>query len=90
MLNEFYIDYNHSTPNWEDIFKYGINGLLKRVQSYKTDLCETSPLSSEQFAYFEGIEITYNAILKLFKRYVIALDKKTEPKMQYMKTENIL
>lgn len=92
LLNEFYIDYNHSTPNWEDIFKYGINGLLKRVQSYKTDLAETSPLSSEQLAYFEGIEITYNAILKLFKRYIIALDKKTEPKMQYMRKafENLM
>ena len=92
LLDEFYIDYNHSTPNWEDIFKYGINGLLKRVQSYKTDLDKKSPLFSEQLAYFEGIEITYNAILKLFKRYIVALEQKTAPKMKCMKEafENLL
>lgn len=92
LLNEFYIDYNHSTPNWEDIFKYGISGLLKRAQSYKADLGKKAPLSPEQIAYFEGIEITYTAILKLFKRYIAALDKKTEPKMKCMKKafENLL
>ena len=43
-------------------------------------------------AYFEGIEITYNAILKLFKRYIVALEQKTAPKMKCMKEafENLL
>lgn len=92
LLNEFYIDYNHSTPNWDDILEYGISGLLKRVNEYKTDLCKKAPLSKEQIAYFEGIEITYNAILKLFERYIIALGEKTEPKMQHMKKafENLI
>lgn len=92
LLNEFYLDYNHSTPNWDDIFKYGINGLLKRAQSYKIDLGKASQLSSEQLAYFEGVEIAYNAILKLFERYIIALSERTEPKMQHMKKafENLI
>ena len=92
LLNEFYIDYNHSSPSWEDILKYGISGLLKRVTHYKTELSKKAPLSEEQLAYFEGIEITYNAILKLFKRYIIALSEKTEPKMQCMKKafENLI
>ena len=92
LLNEFYIDYNHSTPNWEDIFEYGIGGLLERALKYKADLNKKTPLSSTQLAYFEGIEITYNAILKLFKKYIIALDKRTEPKMQCMKKafENLI
>ena len=92
LLNEFYIDYNHSTPNWEDILEYGISGLLKRVNQYKTNLCKNAPLSDEQIAYFDGIEITYKSVLKVFKRYVLALKKRTEPKMQYMKKafENLI
>lgn len=85
LLNEFYIDYNHSTPNWSDILNYGIKGLLKRVKEYKSELNNKSELSRQQLAYFEGIEITYNAVLKLFHRYIKLLDQKTEPKMQHMK-----
>ena len=92
LLNEFYIDYNHSTPNWEDIFHYGIKGLLERVQQYKVALNQKSPLTAKQLAYFEGIEMTYHAILKLFQRYITALVEQTEPKMQRMKTafENLI
>lgn len=92
LLREFYIDYNHSTPNWEDIFKYGFSGILERARKYKSELAAKAPLTPEQLAYFEGIEITYDAILKLFKRYVNALDKYTEPKMKRMKDafENLI
>ncbi len=82
LLDEFYIDYNHSSPNWNDILSYGIKGLLNRARQYREKL---APLTDQQAAYFDGIEITYSAILKLFERYVAALKEKTEPKMQRMR-----
>lgn len=89
LLDEFYIDYNHSTPNWDDIFSLGIEGLLNRARKYKAELF---PLSGEQAAYFDGIEITYSAILRVFKRYIDALAGRKEPKMQMMRSafENLL
>ena len=83
LFNEFYIDYNHSTPSWNDIFELGLCGIIERAEKYRTD---------KDPAYFDGIAITYNAIIKLFKRYIAALEGYSEPKMQYMKKafENLL
>ena len=66
LLNEFYIDYNHSVPGWEAIFSLGIPGLLDRAESYRQSFGNS--ITPEQTAYFEGIRITYEAILKLFER----------------------
>ncbi|MBQ6823758.1 MAG: hypothetical protein IJP27_03820 [Clostridia bacterium] len=83
LLNEFYIDYNHSTPNWEDLFALGIEGLLNRAREYRRRL---APLSAQQEAYFDGIEISYSAILRLFARYITALEGRTEPKLLSMRS----
>lgn len=82
LLNEFYMDYNHSTPCWEDIFALGLNGLRERAREYKQRFV---PLTSEQEAYFEGIEISYTAVINLLKRYAQALKDYNEPKMVAMR-----
>lgn len=82
LLNEFYIDYNHSTPCWEDILGLGVSGLLDRVLSYRAKL---SPLTAEQEAYFDGIEITYRAFLRLLDRYIEALAGREEPRRVIMR-----
>ncbi len=82
LFNEFYIDYNHSTPCWEDILSLGLPGLLERAGEYRK---KHEPLSAEQQAYFDGIEISYAAFINLLKRYKNELDKYNEPKMLVMK-----
>ncbi len=65
LFNELYIDYNHSTPCWEDILSLGIAGLLARVRDFRR---ERGELTDEQAAYFDGIELTYEAIVRFFMR----------------------
>ena len=82
LLNEFYIDYNHSTPCWEDIFSLGLSGLLERARNYRK---KHSPLSAEQAAYFDGIEISYTALIGLLRRYAQALSGRKEPRLIMMR-----
>ena len=53
LFNELYIDYNHSTPCWEDIFSLGISGMRERARKYRKG---HEPLSDEKRAYFDGID----------------------------------
>ena len=58
-------DYDHSVPVWERILNLGFAGLLEEselAQSQKADL------TPEQDAFFEGIQITYTAILDFIRR----------------------
>ena len=82
LLNEFYMDYNHSTPCWEDIFALGLSGLRERARGYKQ---KHEPLTPAQAAYFEGIEISYTAVIRLLERYALALQDRQEPKMVAMR-----
>lgn len=82
LINEFYIDYNHSTPCWEDIFALGIKGIYGRILVYKE---RHSPLNEEQQAYFDALEITYRAISGFFERLIDALEYRNEPKLEFMR-----
>ena len=81
LFNELYIDYNHSTPCWEDILSLGICGLADRARAYRERL---SPLNAEQTAYFDGIDISLEGLLALLHRYEQALRERTEPKLVHM------
>lgn len=89
LLDEFTIDYNHSTPSWEDVFRLGIKGLLERAREYRGSL---APLSKKQNDYFDGIEITYGAIISLLKRYADELAGRCEARLSFMKSavENLI
>lgn len=58
-------DYDHSVPMWENIFRLGFAGLLEQSRLAKA---EKKDLTEEQAAFFEGVEITYTAILALIDR----------------------
>ncbi|MBQ7387040.1 MAG: hypothetical protein IJW03_02620, partial [Clostridia bacterium] len=82
LFNELYIDYNHSTPCWEDIFSLGLSGILERAKSYRA---KHEPLTDRQRAYFDGIEISFSALIDLFKRYVSELRERVEPRLVIMR-----
>ena len=61
-------DYDHSVPMWERLFSLGFAGVLEESQAAKRDKEEKGDLTPEQAAFYEGIEITYCAILDFLAR----------------------
>jgi len=78
-----YPDYDHSTPNWENIIELGFPGLLKGSQSYRH---KRENITSEQTAFFDSITITYNAIIRFTKRLSEEARRyiSKNPKMKYL------
>lgn len=57
-------DYDHSVPVWERVFGLGFSGLLEESERIRG----SKELDSEQQAFFEGIRITYEAIIHFLGR----------------------
>ena len=61
-------DFDHVIPNWEALLGMGFAGLLERVRDYHRRWGEKG-MTPEQDAFFEGMEISYEAVLALLDRY---------------------
>lgn len=61
-------DFDHVIPNWDSLLELGFSGLLQRVEKYHNEK-KASGITPEQDAFFEGIEISYRAIIRLLDRY---------------------
>lgn len=71
-------DYDHSVPVWERIFGLGFSGLLNESEEIR----KSKELDEEQEAFFEGIKITYEAIIEFTGRLAhLARDTKGSEKM---------
>ncbi|MBR2019713.1 MAG: hypothetical protein IKA05_04870 [Clostridia bacterium] len=57
-------DFDHSTPVWDRVLELGFAGLLRESERAR----QRPDLTSEQNAFFEGIKITYEAILDFVGR----------------------
>ncbi len=57
-------DYNHSVPVWDRLFSLGFAGILEESERIRASK-ERSP---EESAFFEGIKITYEAVLAFIDR----------------------
>lgn len=57
-------DYDHSVPVWDRVFALGFAGLLEESEKARRE----RSLTVEEDAFFEGIKITYTAILDLIGR----------------------
>ena len=57
-------DYDHSIPVWERIFALGFSGLLSESERIR----QLKKRTAEENAFFEGIRITYEAIVDLIGR----------------------
>lgn len=72
-------DYDHVVPDWDSLMKLGFRGIRERARQYREQRAEKEPLTNEQMAYFDGIEIEYTAILDVIDRlYRLALTKDHE------------
>lgn len=58
-------DYDHSVPIWDRIFDLGFKGLLEQSEKARNEIENITP---DQTAFFDGIKITYTAILNFLER----------------------
>ena len=57
-------DYDHSVPVWDRLFTLGFSGILEESERIR----KSRVLSEEEDAFFEGIKITYEALLMFIER----------------------
>ena len=62
-------DFDHSVPDWEAVFALGFPGLRERARNYYKEREANGQMTPEALAYFDGIEITYSAILAALERF---------------------
>lgn len=62
-------DFDHSVPDWDVILALGFPGLRERARCYRKKHEDSGRLTMEGQAYFDGIEITYTAIIKMLERF---------------------
>ena len=65
-------DYDHSVPDWDRIFDLGFTGLLDESERMRS----SRVLTDKEEVFFEGIKITYTAIIDFIGR-LLALAQKT-------------
>ena len=66
-------DYDHSVPVWERLFSLGFSGILEESEKVR----RLQNMTDEEEIFFEGIKITYEAIITLAER-LAALAEKTD------------
>ena len=64
-------DYDHSVPFWDRIFDLGFAGILNESEAVRA----SKKLTDTEDAFFEGIKITYSAIINLLDRLQILAEK---------------
>ncbi len=63
-------DYDHSVPDWDSVLSLGFDGILKRAEAYHAMHKENGTLTPEMEVYYESVETSYKAILRLLNRFV--------------------
>ncbi len=74
-----WLDTEHFVPNWEMIMKLGIPGILDNVRKHRSYHNEAE-LTEKQKAYFDSMELEYEAILRLIERFCDYAKKQSHKK----------
>lgn len=61
-------DYWHTLPDWENVIKLGIPGLLRRAEEKKAEWAEKGELSGDKCLFYDSVILSYKAILMYMKR----------------------
>ena len=62
-------DFDHSVPDWDALYTLGFPGIRERARQYRRQREAAGQMTAEAAAYFDGIEITYTAILEMLQRF---------------------
>ena len=72
-------DFDHSVPYFDFAFELGFKGLLDNSEKARTNITD---ISNEQTAFFDGIKITYEAILIFLDRLIKRCDIDGNPRLK--------
>lgn len=61
-------DFWHTVPNWNNIIKFGIAGLLDKAEKAKNDLCAKDEATEEKIQFLDSVIICYKAMIRLMNR----------------------
>lgn len=61
-------DYDHVVPDWESLINLGFTGIKKRAEDYRQKHIKNGTLTDDMAAFFNGINIEYEAIISLIDR----------------------
>ena len=61
-------DYSHSVPVWDRVFALGFSGILREAVEAKEALRKTRALSAQEHAFYDSIEIVYQASIRFIGR----------------------
>lgn len=65
-------DFDHSVPNWDIVFELGFKGILENSEKARL---ENKNFTEEQNAFYDGIQITYSAIIVFLERLEMQAEK---------------
>lgn len=72
-------DFDHVVPDWDSVLTLGFKGLKNRAEKYKEMHRQNNTLTAEKEAFFDGIIITYGAVIDVIDRmYSFVAEKKHE------------
>ena len=74
-----WLDTEHFVPNWEMIMQLGIPGILDNVRKHRS-YHDGAKLTEQQKAYFDSMELEYEAILRLIERFYDYAQKQNHKK----------
>jgi len=63
-------DFDHSVPEWDEVIRRGFPGLLENAMMWREKHRADGTMNAKMEAYFEGIRITYEAILMMLERFI--------------------
>lgn len=72
-------DYDHSVPIWERIFNLGFSGILAESEVARNKI---ENITEEQTAFFDGVKITYTAIINFIERLEKQAKKQDNSRMK--------
>ncbi|MBQ4268990.1 MAG: ATP-binding cassette domain-containing protein [Clostridia bacterium] len=61
-------DFDHVIPDWDSLMRLGFPGILERIRHYRQVHLQEGTLTPERKAFFDGMELEYEAVLRLLDR----------------------
>lgn len=71
----FWMDFDHSVPDWDAVLRYGFPGLLERARARRREI---GALTEQQKSFFDSIEITYRALIAFMRRLEESARRRSE------------
>ena len=77
-----WIDFDHSTPDWDMIFALGFPGLLRNAVEHRDRRRAAGADIPQTEAFFGGIVNTYRSILMLLDRLIARAEERANPRCE--------